>query len=270
MNEKFINLLNSAISNQKNLSKNRTKLVDQNKKKFEELVAEIGSFFLGWAKKSYDDKSFLLGKNVFKGDDELLNPFWDDSNAQREGYNLMKYYSNGDKTNSLLITELNYNPLTKVSNLTFGDATSKFIFRLREAYTTDSEGVEIVDRTFQVTYNGVPVEEVLFSEYSKYYEALNELYYDILSLIVKTYNDVNKFYIESLNDKKEEESNTEVKVVTGESTTPAVETDNRGTENPTTEVKHEEPIGVPAETPKEKAIEAVRAVRAVEELKEDK
>ena len=81
---------------------------------------------------------------------------------------------------------------------------------------------------------------------------------------------MNKFYIESLNDKKEEESNTEVKVVTGESTTPAVETDNRGTETPTTEVKHEEPIGVPAEIPKEKAIEAVRAVRAVEESKEDK
>ena len=273
MNEKFINLLNSAISNQKNLSKNRTKLVDQNKKKFEELVAEIGSFFLGWAKKSYDDKSFLLGKNVFKGDDELLNPFWDDSNAQREGYNLMKYYSNGDKTNSLLITELNYNPLTKVSNLTFGDATSKFIFRLREAYTTDSEGVEIVDRTFQVTYNGVPVEEVLFSEYSKYYEALNELYYDILSLIVKTYNDVNKFYIESLNDKKEEEDNTEVKVVTGESTTPAVETDNRGAEvkAETPVEKHSEPNVVPpVETPKEKAIEAVRAVKALEGSKEDK
>ena len=58
--------------------------------------------------------------------------------------------------------------------------------------------------------------------------------------------------------------------MTGESTTPAVETDNRGTETPTTEVKHEEPIGVPAETPKEKAIEAVRAVKAVEGSKEDK
>ena len=98
---------------------------------------------------------------------------------------------------------------------------------------------------------------------------MSKLYYDILSLIVKTYNDVNKFYIESLNDKKEEESNTEVKVVTGESTTPAVETDNRGTEVKAESSVEKQPelnvVPPIIEIPKEKAIEAVN-----EGLKEDK